>query len=328
MITRSGPHASCAASGTDRASASARGIRRARPVASGRANSSSEPVATADSANPRDPASQGSATSSTVTASESTATPAPVRPSSTPSIAIERHGGRAHHARLGCHEQDEADQGRDTAGDPRASRAAGGRHRAEGEADDDRAVGARHGGQMRERRLLHRRVELRRHRRGVAHRESGNQPRARAAEGRRTRRSVPAAGRPRRPGRPAARSRTLRPREAVTASTARSPAGAARAVPRTETWAPTSSRSGRSTSDGGTRHGDVEPDAVAHGAGDQAGRDRVERPLARRPHFDLPDHGRLDDHRPAAAQSRTARPRRERAARGRRGMPRPQRPRA
>ena len=135
MSTRSGPHASCAASGTDRARASARGMRRASPVGerpgeqqqrAGRDGGERE-AERARRARGRPPAAR-------VTARQSTAMPAPGAAEQHAQHRDERHRRRAHDARLGCHEQHEADQRDDTAGHPRPPRAADRGHRPEGEA--------------------------------------------------------------------------------------------------------------------------------------------------------------------------------------------------
>lgn len=81
MRTMSGPHTSCADSGTPIARPRARGIHRLSPVARGRASTSRAAVAAAESANPIDSDSHGSTTSSTVTARDSTAIPTAGRPS-------------------------------------------------------------------------------------------------------------------------------------------------------------------------------------------------------------------------------------------------------
>lgn len=88
ISTMRGPQTSCAASGTDSASASQAGIQRDRPAASGRASVRSAVVAATDSAKPSSNASQGSVMSSTATAALTRESPALARPVSRASIAI------------------------------------------------------------------------------------------------------------------------------------------------------------------------------------------------------------------------------------------------
>ena len=135
------------------------------------------------------------------------------------------HRAGAHDARLGRDQQHEAGERGEPDADPRAARSARRRDGAEGEPDDERAVRTGHGGQVRQRRLLHRRVELRRSRpRCRRRRAPGSGPR-RAPAARRPTRRVRDADRPRRRALRAAAAVTSTPRDAVTASTARSPAG-------------------------------------------------------------------------------------------------------
>ena len=101
--------------------------------------------------------------------------PAPVRPSSTPSMAMSAIAAARTTLGSGVTSSTKPISAATPPADPRPSRASDSRHRTEGEAHHDRAVCSRHRGEVRERGFLHRRVELRRHGRRVPHGETGDQ---------------------------------------------------------------------------------------------------------------------------------------------------------